>query len=71
VTDQICEACNGSGEYLKSRLARSFHPDNIGTCKVCKGEGSVPAYCCPKCGYDLESEHPGFLHTCPECSGVA
>ncbi len=70
MSDQICEACDGSGERRLTR-SNSLDPDNWTQCKVCKGEGSVPAYCCPKCGYDLESEHPGFLHTCPECAGVA
>ena len=23
---------------------------------------------CETCGYDLTSDHPGYLHTCPECT---
>ena len=63
----MCEACNGQGEVPRYRLQHTLDPDTIRCC-VCKGEGMVKASQCPTCGYDLESQHPGFLHSCPECT---
>jgi DnaJ-class molecular chaperone len=65
-----CETCEGSGEARLFHV-NSLHPDNWTTCKVCNGTGTLSATQCERCGYDLESEHPGFLYSCPACAGVA
>jgi molecular chaperone DnaJ len=63
VAPRKCEACGGSGRLTRSRQEKKEHLviQQISTCHVCHGRGSIIEHPCPKCGGSGQVEQDEVL----------